>query len=114
MLYILFAGVLTGIVPYTELNVAAPVAVASSTGLQCRSWARRSKLGAIAGLTSVMLVMLLGQPRIFWTMSTDGLLPKVFGTLHPKFRTPYLTRRSPASSSPSPAASSRSSMLGDW
>ena len=49
------------------------------------------KLGAIAGLTSVMLVMLYSQARIFWIMATDGLLPKAFSTLHPKFRTPYLS-----------------------
>jgi APA family basic amino acid/polyamine antiporter len=49
------------------------------------------KLGAIAGLTSVMLVMLYSQARIFWIMSSDGLLPKVFSTLHQRFRTPYLS-----------------------
>ncbi len=90
LLYVLFAGVLTGVVPYTELNTAAPVAVAVDR-MQMPFMGQAMKLGAIAGLTSVMLVMLFSQARIFWIMSTDGLLPKAFSRLHPRFRTPYLS-----------------------
>ena len=90
ILYILVSGVMTGIVPYTQLNVADPMAVViDATPL---TWLRPFvKLGAIAGLTSVILVMLLAQPRIFYTMAHDGLLPPVFGRIHPRFRTPHIT-----------------------
>ncbi len=90
LLYILVSGIATGIVPYAQLNVPEPIAVAiEKTGFM---WlASLIKVGAIAGLTSVMLVMLMSQPRIFYTMSHDGLLPPVFGRLHPKFRTPHIS-----------------------
>jgi APA family basic amino acid/polyamine antiporter len=90
ILYIAVAAVLTGIVPYTSLNVSDPMAVGiDATGL---AWLKPLiKLGAIAGLSSVILVMLLAQPRIFFTMSRDGLLPPVFGRIHPRFRTPHIT-----------------------
>jgi APA family basic amino acid/polyamine antiporter len=90
ILYVLFAGVLTGVVPYTELNDPAPVAIAVNR-MNSPVIGTAMKVGAIAGLTSVMLVMLFSQARIFWIMSTDGLLPKVFSTLHARFRTPYLS-----------------------
>jgi APA family basic amino acid/polyamine antiporter len=90
VLYVLFAGVLTGVVPYTELNTAAPVAIAVDR-MQMPFMGQAMKLGAIAGLTSVMLVMLYSQARIFWIMSSDGLLPKAFSKLHARFRTPYLS-----------------------
>jgi basic amino acid/polyamine antiporter, APA family len=90
VLYIAVAGIATGIVPYRELDVPDPIAKAADhAGL---GWmASLIKLGAIAGLSSVILVMLLGQSRIFWTMSKDGLLPKFVSSVHPKFRTPWLT-----------------------
>ena len=90
ILYIAVALVLTGIVHYDKLNVPAPIALGvDSTGL---AWLRPIiKLGAIAGLSSTMLVMLLGQPRIFFSMSRDGLLPPLFGKDSPTFKTPYIT-----------------------
>ncbi|HEY9225118.1 MAG TPA: amino acid permease, partial [Gemmatimonadaceae bacterium] len=90
ILYIAVALVLTGIVHYSKLNVPAPIALGvDSTGL---TWLRPIiKLGAIAGLSSTMLVMLLGQPRIFYSMSRDGLLPDLFSRVHPKFKTPHVT-----------------------
>jgi APA family basic amino acid/polyamine antiporter len=91
VLYISVALVLTGIVRYTELNVPDPIAVGINAAGPSLAWLRPVvKIGAIAGLSSVILVMLLGQPRIFYTMSKDGLLPPVFSAVHPKFRTPWL------------------------
>ena len=89
LLYILYGLVLTGIVNYKELNVAAPLAVAVDRmkGLPWISFLM--KLGSLCGLTSVMLVMLLGQSRVFYSMSRDRLLPKLFSDLHPRFRTPW-------------------------
>ena len=88
LLYVLFAHVLTGIVNYTELNNAAPVATAiDRTGLV---WLKTAiKLAIILGYTSVVLVMLLGQSRVFYSMSRDGLLPELFSDIHPKWRTPW-------------------------
>jgi APA family basic amino acid/polyamine antiporter len=90
ILYILVSGLLTGIVPYSALNVADPVAVGiDATGVRWGSIL--VKLGAIAGLGSVMLVMLLGQSRVFFSMSRDGLLPQWAGAVHKKFRTPWVS-----------------------
>ena len=89
VLYILYALVLTGIVNYKELNVAAPLAVAVDH-MKGLPWVGfLMKLGSLCGLTSVMLVMLLGQSRVFFSMSNDGLLPKLFSNIHPRFRTPW-------------------------
>jgi APA family basic amino acid/polyamine antiporter len=93
VLYIAVSLVLTGIVSYTQLNDPAPIAVAINSLGPKVAWLRPIiKIGAIAGLSSVILVMLLGQPRIFYTMSKDGLLPPVFSTVHPKFRTPWIAQ----------------------
>jgi basic amino acid/polyamine antiporter, APA family len=89
VLYILVAGVLTGMVHWQDVNIEAPIAEAFlDRGLALASHV--VTLGALAGLTSVMLVMLLGQTRVLYAMANDGLLPKkFFGAVHPKFRTPY-------------------------
>src|SRR5213596_3424290 len=90
VLYIAESAVATGIVPYLQLDVPDPIAVAADhAGLGWMSAA--IKLGAIAGLSSVILVMLLGQSRIFWTMADDGLLPPFVSRVHPRFRTPWIT-----------------------
>jgi APA family basic amino acid/polyamine antiporter len=92
VLYILVAIVLTGVVSYTALNVPDPVAVGVDAMGKGMFWLRPIvKIAAIAGLSSVILVMLLGQPRIFFTMAKDGLLPPVFAKVHPKFKTPYIS-----------------------
>ncbi|MFA6433907.1 MAG: amino acid permease [Elusimicrobiales bacterium] len=92
VLYILVALVLTGIVKYDQLLVPDPIAVGVDAAGAGLFWLRKFiKIGAIAGLSSVMLVLLLGQPRIFYSMSMDGLLPQVFSKVHPRFRTPHIT-----------------------
>ncbi len=90
VLYIIVSAIATGVMPYGELNVPDPIAVvADRAGL---GWISSFiKLGAIAGLSSVILVMLLGQSRVFWTMSKDGLLPRFVSHIHPKFQTPWIT-----------------------
>ena len=92
MLYLATSFLLTGVVNYTKLNVAAPVAIGmEATGL---AWGTYLVLvGSIMGLSTVMLVMLLGQSRVFYSMSRDGLLPEWAGKIHPKFRTPYISSR---------------------
>jgi APA family basic amino acid/polyamine antiporter len=90
VLYILVAIVLLGIVSYHRLNVADPLAVGiDATGL--RWFSPVIKVSALFGLFSTMLVQLLAQTRIFYSMSRDGLLPPLFGVVHPRFRTPYLS-----------------------
>lgn len=91
-LYIAVALVLTGIVSYTFLNVADPIAVGVNAMGPGLFWLRPIiKIAAIAGLSSVILVMLMGQPRIFFSMSKDGLLPPLFSRIHPRFKTPYVS-----------------------
>ncbi|WP_347158738.1 amino acid permease [Pontibacter chitinilyticus] len=91
ILYILMSLVLTGMVSYRTLNVPDPVLVALAAAGPGLKWLYfLTGIGAIAGLASVVLVMLMGQPRIFYAMSRDGLLPAVFGKVHPKYNTPYI------------------------
>jgi len=90
VLYILVSLILTGVVPYTKLSVPHPIALGIEvTGIRWLTTA--VELGAIAGLSSVMLVMLLGQPRIFFSMGNDGLLPSWAAKIHPKYGTPWIT-----------------------
>jgi basic amino acid/polyamine antiporter, APA family len=93
VLYILFSYVLTGVAPFTDFvksGKEASVTYAIQTYMHGYSWlGTLVTIAILAGFSSVILVMLLGQSRVFFTMSQDGLLPKVFSTLHPKFRTPY-------------------------
>jgi APA family basic amino acid/polyamine antiporter len=91
VLYILVAGVLTGLVPYADLNVPDPIAKGvDAIGL---TWfSVLIKIGALTGLTTVILVLLYGQSRIFFTMSQDGLLPPLFARVHPRLQTPHLSQ----------------------
>ncbi|PWT98821.1 MAG: amino acid permease [Bacteroidetes bacterium] len=93
ILYVLFSYVLTGVAPYTDFvrsGKEASVAYAIETYMTNYGWlAKLITVGILAGFSSVILVMLLGQSRVFFSMANDGLLPKVFSDLHPKFRTPY-------------------------
>lgn len=92
VLYIAVSLVMTGMVSYTQLNVPAPIAIAIDNAGQALQWLRPIlKFGALAGLSSVVLVLLLGQSRIFFTMAHDGLLWKSFAKTHPKYKTPYIT-----------------------
>lgn len=93
ILYILFSYVLTGVAPWQDFSVAgkeASVAYAIKTYMPGYGWLADSiSIAILAGFSSVILVMLMGQSRVFYTMSVDGLVPKIFSELHPKFRTPY-------------------------
>ncbi|MGA2033347.1 MAG: amino acid permease [Thermoguttaceae bacterium] len=96
VLYVVVAAVITGMVPYPDIDIEAPIA--SAFAQQARGHASLSlrmstaliAAGGLAGMTSVLLVLFLSQARIFMAMSRDGLLPKIFGTVHPRFRTPHV------------------------
>jgi APA family basic amino acid/polyamine antiporter len=90
ILYILMSATLTGLVPYKSLNDAAPVVVALNAHPELRWLTGLVVFGALAGLTSVVLILILGQARILLAMARDGLLPPVFGRVHKRFRTPHV------------------------
>jgi len=91
ILYVVVSAVLVGMVPYAQLNLPAPMAYALEQ-VHASRWIRISvDVGAVLGLASVILVMLLGQSRVFYSMSRDGLLGRWASAVHPKFRTPYLS-----------------------
>jgi len=90
VLYMAVSAIMTGVVYYTKLGVADPVALVLNE--LNKPWASMIiSIGALAGITSVLLVLLMGQPRIFFSMSRDGLLPETFSRVHPKFKTPVTT-----------------------
>jgi APA family basic amino acid/polyamine antiporter len=91
VLYILMSSVMTGLVPFKQLDDAAPVVVALEAHPQLTWLTTWVIWGALFGLTSVIITMIIPQARIWLTMSHDGLLPKVFGAIHPKFRTPHIS-----------------------
>jgi APA family basic amino acid/polyamine antiporter len=89
VLYILVSGIATGVVPYQQMDVPDPIALAADhVGMGWMSTV--IKLGAIAGLSSVVLVMMLGQSRVFYSMARDGLLPPLISRVHPRFQTPWI------------------------
>jgi APA family basic amino acid/polyamine antiporter len=90
IIYIAMSAVMTGIMPYQLLGTPKPVATALEHYPSLLWLKSLVEVGAIAGLTSVILVMMIGQPRIFYSMARDGLIPKVFGRVHPEFRTPHV------------------------
>jgi len=90
ILYLAMAAVLTGLIPYTELGTSEPVVTAVRNHAEL-GWLRLIvEIGALIGLSSVILVMIIAQPRIFMIMAVDGLLPPVFTRIHPRYRTPHL------------------------
>jgi APA family basic amino acid/polyamine antiporter len=91
VLYILMSSVMTGLVPFKQLNDAAPVAVALESHAELAWLSTWVIWGALFGLTSVIITMIIPQARIWLTMSHDGLLPKFFGKVHPTYRTPHVS-----------------------
>jgi APA family basic amino acid/polyamine antiporter len=90
VLYLAMAAVLTGLTPYYQLDTVDPV-VTAIQGYPQLGWLRLVvEVGALIGLSSVILVMIIAQPRIFMIMSRDGLLPPVLGRIHPRYRTPHI------------------------
>lgn len=112
VLYVIFSAVLTGIVPYRELGVADPIALAADR-IGSPHFASLIKVGALMGLASVLLVVAYGQSRVAFAMARDSLLPAMFCKLHPRFRTPHLGTVILGATSMSAAALLPISVLGD-
>ncbi|HTW74441.1 MAG TPA: amino acid permease, partial [Steroidobacteraceae bacterium] len=91
VLYVLMSAVLTGLVPYTQLNDAAPVATALEAHPQLLWLTLWVEVGALLGLTSVIITLIIPQARIWLTMARDGLMPRAFGAVHPRFHTPHVS-----------------------
>jgi basic amino acid/polyamine antiporter, APA family len=91
VLYLLVAAVATGVVPYAELGGDAPIVYAAQKAGMSNWISTLINIGIVAGLSSVIMVLLMGQSRIFWSMSCDGLLPQFVNKVHPKFKTPWIT-----------------------
>ncbi len=89
LLYIVVSAVMTGMIPFSMLNTAEPVATALGPYPDLLWLKTLVQIGAVAGLSSVILVMMMGLPRIFFAMARDGLLFRFLGDVHPKYRTPY-------------------------
>jgi basic amino acid/polyamine antiporter, APA family len=91
LIYIIVSAITTGVVPYRQLDVPNPIALAASRAGLPPFILRTIEIGAVAGCLSVILVMLYGQSRVFWAMSRDGLLPPFVYRVHPRFKTPWIT-----------------------
>ncbi|HTB63940.1 MAG TPA: amino acid permease [Opitutales bacterium] len=91
VLYLLVAAVATGVVPYAELGGDAPIVYAAQKAGMSNWISLLINIGIVAGLSSVIMVLLMGQSRIFWSMSRDGLLPQFVNKVHPQFKTPWIT-----------------------
>jgi APA family basic amino acid/polyamine antiporter len=111
VLYVAVTLVVTGMQHYTEMSATAPLADAFKSVNQ-PFFSGAISLGAIVGLITVCMILLLGQTRVFFAMSRDGLLPRFFSITHPKYRTPYWRSASSSSAAPGPTCTGPSAPRG--